>query len=138
MDTWILVNVFSLQMMLLDSSLQLLPPVLVIPSLSDVLLVEAEVGSPYGELEILRVMSVTSHIDQILPLLLVGQQLPSQLGLGLGLEQVLLSFTSTLSGTATLALNGTLVECFGPANNVDPGNRVDSSTIQILGTVYDF
>ena len=47
------------------------------------------------------------------------------------------SFTSTLSGTATPALNGTLVECFGPANNVDLGNRVNSSTIQILGQ-YDF
>ena len=43
------------------------------------------------------------------------------------------SYTSTLSGTATSALNGTLVECFGPANNVDPGNRVGSNTLQILG-----
>ena len=42
-------------------------------------------------------------------------------------------FTSTLSGTATSALNGTLVECFGPANNVDPGNKVDESTLQIIG-----
>ena len=42
-------------------------------------------------------------------------------------------FSSTLSATATPALNGTLVECFGPANNVDPGNRVGSSTLQILG-----
>ena len=43
------------------------------------------------------------------------------------------SFTSTLSGTAPPTLNGTLVECFGPANNVDPGNRVGDSTLQILG-----
>ena len=43
------------------------------------------------------------------------------------------SFSSTLSGTATSELNGTLVECFGPANNVQPGNRVGSSTLQILG-----
>ena len=43
------------------------------------------------------------------------------------------SYTSTLSGTATLELNGTLVECFGPANSVDPGNKVGSSTLQILG-----
>ena len=43
------------------------------------------------------------------------------------------SFTSTLSGTATPTLNGTLVECFGPANNVDPGNRVGDSALQILG-----
>ena len=43
------------------------------------------------------------------------------------------SFSSTPSGTAILALNGTLVECFGPANNVDPGNSVGGSTLQILG-----
>ena len=43
------------------------------------------------------------------------------------------SFTSTLSGTAPPTLNGTLVECFGPANNVDPGNRVGDSALQILG-----
>ena len=43
------------------------------------------------------------------------------------------SFSSTLSGTADLALNGTLVECFGPANNLDPGNRVNGSAIQIIG-----
>ena len=43
------------------------------------------------------------------------------------------TFTSTLSGTADPALNGTLVECFGPANNVNPGNMIGSSTLQILG-----
>ena len=43
------------------------------------------------------------------------------------------SFTSTLSGTTTPALNGTLVECFGPANTVDQDNRVDGSTLQISG-----
>ena len=42
-------------------------------------------------------------------------------------------FSSTLNGTATPTLNGTLVECFGPANNIDPGNRVGSSALQILG-----
>ena len=42
-------------------------------------------------------------------------------------------FTSTLSGTANPALNGTLVECFGPNNNVDPGNLVGGSTLQIRG-----
>ena len=35
--------------------------------------------------------------------------------------------------TTTLALNGTLVECFGPANSIDLGNRVNGSTLQILG-----
>ena len=43
------------------------------------------------------------------------------------------TYLSTLSGTATPALDGTLVECFGPANNVDPGNRVGGNTLQILG-----
>ena len=43
------------------------------------------------------------------------------------------SFTSTLSGTA---LNGTLVECFGPARNVNPGNRVGSSRLSIIGQYH--
>ena len=46
------------------------------------------------------------------------------------------SFTSTLSGTADPELNGTLVECFGPANNVDPGNRINGSNLEILGKYY--
>ena len=52
---------------------------------------------------------------------------------GTGFGTSATSFTSTLSGTATSELDGTVVECFGPANNVNLGNRVDSSTIQILG-----
>ena len=47
-------------------------------------------------------------------------------------------YLSTLSGTATLAMDGTLVECFGPANNVDPENRVGDSTLQILGQWMSF
>ena len=43
------------------------------------------------------------------------------------------SFTSTLSGTATSSLDGTLVECLGQVNNVDPEIRVNRSTLQILG-----
>ena len=43
------------------------------------------------------------------------------------------SYTSTLSGTATPALNSTLVECFGPANNVDPANRIGASLLWVLG-----
>ena len=46
------------------------------------------------------------------------------------------SFSSTLRGTADSALNGTLVECFGPANNVDPENMVGSSTLRILGWYF--
>ena len=51
-------------------------------------------------------------------------------GTGYGTSAIF--FTSTLSGTADPALNGTLVECFGPANNVDPGNRIDEGSLQIL------
>ena len=47
-------------------------------------------------------------------------------------------FSSILSGTASPTLNGTLVECFGPANNVDPGNRVGSNTLQIKGMTILF
>ena len=43
------------------------------------------------------------------------------------------SFTSTLSTTESPALDGKLVECFGPNASLDPGNRVGSSTIQIVG-----
>ena len=43
------------------------------------------------------------------------------------------SYTSTLSGTADPTLNGTLVECFGPDNDVNPENRVDVSTLEVLG-----
>ena len=43
------------------------------------------------------------------------------------------SYSSTLSGTASSALDGTLVECFGPASSLDSGNRVGSSTIHVLG-----
>ena len=45
------------------------------------------------------------------------------------------SFTSTLSGTATYLLNDTLVECFGPANNVNRGNLVGNATLKILGVL---
>ena len=43
------------------------------------------------------------------------------------------SFSSTLSGIATSELNGTLVECFGPALSRESENRVGGSTLQILG-----
>ena len=42
-------------------------------------------------------------------------------------------FTSTLNVTANISLDGTLVECFGPANNIDPGNRVGGNNILVLG-----
>ena len=43
------------------------------------------------------------------------------------------SFSSTLSGTAHLALDGTLVECFGPGLARDAGNMVGNSNLQIVG-----
>ena len=43
------------------------------------------------------------------------------------------SFTSTLRGTATTPLDGTLVECFGPALSREEDNTVGNSTLQILG-----
>ena len=43
------------------------------------------------------------------------------------------SFSSTLSGTADTTLDGTLVDCFGPANNVDTGNKMGCSTLQVVG-----
>ena len=54
-------------------------------------------------------------------------------GSGFGPGTTATSFLSTLSGTATLALNGTLVECFGPAIDVDPWNRVGISATLIVG-----
>ena len=42
-------------------------------------------------------------------------------------------FISTLSATADPVLDGTLVECFGPAASLDSGNRVGNGTIQIVG-----
>ena len=54
-------------------------------------------------------------------------------GTGFGDENAT-SFTSTLSATATSTLDGVTVECFGPDSNQNPGNRVGSSNVQIIGT----
>ena len=43
------------------------------------------------------------------------------------------SFSSTLSGTATPELDGTLVECFGPALSRDVNNMIGNSNLQIIG-----
>ena len=43
------------------------------------------------------------------------------------------SFSSTLSGTATLTMDGTLVECFGPGLARDAENRVGHHILQMLG-----
>ena len=52
---------------------------------------------------------------------------------GTGFRENATSFTSTLSGTAAPALNSTLVECFGPDNNVDPGNLVGKGILKLIG-----
>ena len=79
---------------------------------------------------------VSCHINQQTQLLTlvpqVDQTILSQLRLGVALEQSG-PFTSTLSATADPVLDYTLVECFGPAATLDPGNRVGNSTIQIVG-----
>ena len=43
------------------------------------------------------------------------------------------SFSSTLNGTATSALDGTLVECFGPGLARDAENRVGHHILQMIG-----
>ena len=43
------------------------------------------------------------------------------------------SFSSTLSGTASPTLDGTLVECFGPDLARNAGNTVGKDRLQILG-----
>ena len=78
---------FSLKTMLLGSSFQLPPPVLVIPSPSDVLL-GTWVGSPSGGW--MGAVSVLWYTVQRVFLFLVGLPVLSQLRLGLGLEQALL------------------------------------------------
>ena len=46
------------------------------------------------------------------------------------------SFSSTLSGTATTALNGTLVECFGPGLDRVAENAVGNTTMQVIGQYF--
>ena len=58
-------------------------------------------------------------------------------GTGFGTTNATL-FSSTLSGTATSVLNGTLVECFGPGLNRTAENMVGNSTFWILGQYHVF
>ena len=62
-----------------------------------------------------------------------GSNSPFTVTAGTGFGTGATSFTSTLRGAATLALNGTVVECFGPALSRNAGNVVGNSTLQILG-----
>ena len=86
----------SLQVM--DSSLQLPPPVTMTPLPSDVLLLETVLESPSGEWAVGAVsvsqhsVTVSLHIPHQVTLVHVGMEIAvtSQLQLGLGLEQMLL------------------------------------------------
>ena len=74
--------------MLLDSSFQLPPPVLVIPSPSDVLLLGTGVELLSGEWMV--AVSVCWDIAQQAPHLIADQAVSSQLDPGLDLKQVVL------------------------------------------------
>ena len=63
-----------------------------------------------------------------------GSAFTARSGTGFGTSAPL--FSSTLSGTANSELNGTLVECFGPALSRDETNTVGKSMLQILGQYY--
>ena len=58
-----------------------------------------------------------------------GSGSPFTVTTGTGFGTNATSFSSTLSGTAIPALDGTLVECF----DQDVGNMIGNSTLQILG-----
>ena len=77
--------------MLLGSSLPLLPPVLVIPSPSDVLLVGTGMGSLPGDwVAAMSVAYYTAPHMMVVVLVVHSQVVHSQLHLGLGLEQQVL------------------------------------------------
>ena len=60
-----------------------------------------------------------------------GSPFIASTGTGFGTSATL--FTSTLKATAIPTLNGTLVECFGPALSRHTANLVGNSILQILG-----
>ena len=60
-----------------------------------------------------------------------GNVFKARPGSGFGMSAT--SFSSILSGTADPALDSTLVECFGTPYSINPGNRINGSTLQILG-----
>ena len=57
---------------------------------------------------------------------------------GTGFGTSATSYSSTLSGTATPSINGTLVECFGPGLARNAENTVGKSMLQILGQCFFF
>ena len=87
-------------------------------------------GSPSGEW--VGAVSVFLYTDQHPPPICgLRNVFTARSGTGFGTSAT--SYSSSLSGTATSELNGTLVECFGPAFSRDTDNRVGESTIQVLG-----
>ena len=83
-----------------------------------------------GNVECILVHRTTSSV-------ICGKVFIARSGTGFGTSDAT-SFSSSLSGTAAPPLDGTMVECFGPASNVDPGNRIDGSTLQIVGQYVFF
>ena len=65
-----------------------------------------------------------------------GSPFRATTGIGFGTSAT--SYSSTLSGTATSTLDGTLVECFGPDFSRHPGNMVGNRTLQIIGQTCIF
>ena len=61
-----------------------------------------------------------------------GPDSPFTVKTGIGFGTSATSYSSTLSGNATSALNGTLVECFGPDLDRDAANTVGKNIFQIL------
>ena len=62
-----------------------------------------------------------------------GSGSPFTVATGSGFGTNATSFSSTLSGTASPRLDGTLVECFGPDLARNAGNTVGKNRLQILG-----
>ena len=65
-----------------------------------------------------------------------GSGSPFMAATGTGFGTSATSFISTLSGTAVPALNGTLVECFGPTFSRNAWNMIGNGTLQIIGQLY--
>ena len=124
------------QVMLLDSWLHLPPPVLVITSPSHVMLT-VWMGSQ-SEKWVAVATCVLCHIYISTSTATCGPSNDLRATPETGFGTSATSFSSTLSGTAAPALNNTLVECFGPFNSVDTGNRVGHSKIHVLGQWNSF
>ena len=65
-----------------------------------------------------------------------GSPFRATTGIGFGTNTSF--YSSTLSGTASSTLDGTLVECFGPDFSRDTENMVGNRTLQIIGQICIF